>query len=121
MHRTSPIQIKALFCKMKVICWPCTAFIFPSCSRYFSPSPQQLEFKPGESYYFISTSTQHNLYSRSAGYCSQRNMRLQFRYVRASPSFLVAGPLRKKTLFEAQRKKIRKKNVTTKNYGGGGG
>jgi len=66
--------------KIVSICDQPTNFLYFTITfRYFSPSPQQLEFKPGESYYFISTSTQHNLYSRSAGYCSQRNMRLQFR------------------------------------------
>jgi len=47
--------------------------------RYFTPSPRQLEFKPGETYYFISTSSPGRLQSRTGGYCHQNNMKIQFR------------------------------------------
>jgi len=47
--------------------------------RSFSPSPQQMEFKPGQSYYFVSTAREDNLYSTEGGWCSSHNMRLIFR------------------------------------------
>jgi hypothetical protein len=47
--------------------------------RYFSPSPRQLEFKPGETYFFISTSGPENLLRREGGYCSSNNMKIKFR------------------------------------------
>lgn len=47
--------------------------------RSFSPSPQQMEFKPGHSYYFVSTAREDNLYSTEGGWCSSHNMRLIFR------------------------------------------
>ncbi|XP_023343458.1 ephrin-B1 [Eurytemora carolleeae] len=47
--------------------------------RYFSPSPRQLEFKPGETYFFISTSDPENLLRRNGGYCDTHNMKIKFR------------------------------------------
>jgi len=47
--------------------------------RSFSPSPQQMEFKPGHSYYFISTSSDRDIHRRVGGWCSTRNMKMIFR------------------------------------------
>ena len=46
--------------------------------RSFTPTPGGLEFKPGEQYYFISTSSRHDLFGRVGGRCSSNNMRVQF-------------------------------------------
>jgi len=47
--------------------------------RSFSPSPQQMEFQPGRSYYLMSTATKADLYSLTGGWCRSHNMRLVFR------------------------------------------
>jgi ephrin-B len=46
--------------------------------RSFSPTPGGLEFKPGHTYYLISTSTSRDLHRRAGGYCSTHNMRMIF-------------------------------------------
>ena len=47
--------------------------------RSFSPTPGGLEFKPGQNYYFISTSTQRDIHRRAGGFCSSHNMKMIFR------------------------------------------
>ena len=47
--------------------------------RNFSPTPGGMEFKPGQSYYLISTSTRNNLHRRVGGYCATHNMRMIFK------------------------------------------
>jgi len=47
--------------------------------RSFTPQPGGLEFKPGQDYYFISTSSADNLYSRIGGRCFTHNMRIIFK------------------------------------------
>ena len=44
--------------------------------RAFSPTPGGLEFKPGQTYYLISTSTRRGLHRRAGGYCSTHNMKM---------------------------------------------
>ena len=44
--------------------------------RSFSPTPGGLEFKPGQTYYLISTSTSRDLHRRAGGYCSSHNMKM---------------------------------------------
>ena len=44
--------------------------------RSFSPNPTAIEFKPGHSYYLISTSTQRDLHRRAGGYCQTHNMKM---------------------------------------------
>jgi len=44
--------------------------------RSFSPNPTAMEFKPGQSYYLISTSTQRDLHRRAGGYCATHNMKM---------------------------------------------
>ena len=46
--------------------------------RSFSPTPGGLEFKPGQTYYLISTSNARDLHRRTGGYCSTHNMRMIF-------------------------------------------
>jgi len=61
--------------------------------RSFSPSPQQMEFKPGESYFFMSTATEWNIHHKAGGYCVSDNMRMVFRVAESkletSPSHLL--------------------------------
>jgi len=47
--------------------------------RTFSPTPGGMEFKPGQSYYLISTSTTRDLHRRVGGYCSESNMKMEFK------------------------------------------
>ena len=47
--------------------------------RNFSPTPGGLEFKPGQTYYLISTSTSRDIHRRVGGYCSSHNMKMTFR------------------------------------------
>ena len=47
--------------------------------RSFSPTPGGLEFKPGQNYYFISTSTQRDIHRRAGGFCSSHNMKMIFK------------------------------------------
>lgn len=66
--------------KIVAVCDKPTNFLYFTITfRYFSPSPRQLEFKPGETYFFVSTSSRTNLESREGGFCSSHNMKMQFR------------------------------------------
>ena len=47
--------------------------------RSFTPTPGGLEFRPGNDYYFISTSSKNDLHRRVGGGCSTHNMRIIFR------------------------------------------
>ena len=47
--------------------------------RSFSPTPGGMEFKPGQDYYFISTSTRRDLHRRVGGFCSSHNMKMIFK------------------------------------------
>jgi hypothetical protein len=47
--------------------------------RPFSPTPGAFEFQPGNDYYFMSTSSQKNIYQKNGGRCRTHNMRLVFR------------------------------------------
>ena len=47
--------------------------------RSFSPVPGGMEYKPGESYYFISTASKSDLYRRIGGRCSTNNMKAMFK------------------------------------------
>jgi len=66
--------------KIVAVCDKPTHFLYFTITfRYFSPSPRQLEFKPGENYFFISTSAPNNLQAKDGGFCVSNNMRMQFR------------------------------------------
>jgi len=47
--------------------------------RSFSPTPRGLEFRPGQDYYFISTSSRGDLQRRVGGSCSSHNMKVIFK------------------------------------------
>ena len=47
--------------------------------RSFSPTPGGLEFKPGQTYYLISTSTQRDIHRRVGGFCSSHHMKMIFK------------------------------------------
>ena len=47
--------------------------------RSFTPTPGGLEFKPGQDYYFISTSSNEDLHRRVGGGCATHNMRMIFK------------------------------------------
>lgn len=47
--------------------------------RSFSPTPRGLEFRPGQDYYFISTSSRGDLHRRVGGSCSTHNMKVIFK------------------------------------------
>jgi ephrin-B len=47
--------------------------------RSFTPTPGGLEFRPGQDYYFISTSSREDLHRRVGGGCSTHNMRMIFK------------------------------------------
>ena len=47
--------------------------------RSFTPTPGGLEFRPGHSYYYISTSSRNDLHRRVGGGCSTHNMKITFR------------------------------------------
>ena len=47
--------------------------------RNFSPTPGGLEFRPGQSYYLISTSALGDIARREGGFCSSHNMKIIFK------------------------------------------
>jgi len=66
--------------KIVAICNKPESFMYFTITfRSFSPTPGGLEFKPGQNYYFISTSTRRDLHRRVGGYCSTNNMRMVFK------------------------------------------
>lgn len=66
--------------KIVAICnRPERSLYFTITFRSFSPTPGGLEFKPGHTYYLISTSTARDLHRRAGGYCSTHNMRMIFK------------------------------------------
>merc|ERR1712241_731649 len=52
---------------------------FPLTFRSFTPTPGGLEFRPGQDYYFVSTSSKLDIHRRVGGYCATHNMRIVFR------------------------------------------
>ena len=66
--------------KIVAICNKPESFMYFTITfRSFSPTPGGLEFKPGQDYYFISTSTQRDLHRRVGGYCQSNKMKMVFR------------------------------------------
>ena len=47
--------------------------------RSFLPTPRGLEFRPGQDYHFISTSSRRDLNRRSGGSCATHNMKVIFK------------------------------------------
>lgn len=54
--------------------------------RSFTPTPGGMEFKPGQDYYFISTSSDTDLHRRVGGRCTTHNMKVTFKV--ASPDLV---------------------------------
>ena len=55
--------------------------------RSFTPIPGGLEFRPGQDYYFITTSSPNNLHGKNGGRCKTHNMKVIFK-VAANSSHL---------------------------------
>merc|ERR1719211_114359 len=51
--------------------------------RSFSPTPRGLEVRPGQDYYFISTSSRRDLHRRVGGSCSTHNMKVIFKVAKS--------------------------------------
>jgi len=65
--------------KIVAICnKPETFMYFTITFRSFSPTPGGMEFKPGQTYYLISTSTSRDIHRRVGGFCSSNNMKMIF-------------------------------------------
>ena len=47
--------------------------------RSFTPIPGGLEFRPGQDYYFITTSSPNNLHGKNGGRCKTHNMKVIFK------------------------------------------
>jgi len=67
--------------------------------RSFTPTPGGLEFKPGQDYYFLSTSSHSDIERRVGGRCSTNNMKMMFKIAplkgrreQSSSSSSVDGP-----------------------------
>jgi len=58
---------------------PRTFMYFTLTFRSFTPTPGGLEFRPGQDYYFVSTSSRLDIHRRVGGYCATHNMRMVFR------------------------------------------
>lgn len=66
--------------KIVAVCsQPSQLLYFTITFRTFSPMPGALEFKPGQDYYIISTSSREDLHRRVGGACATHNMRMIFR------------------------------------------
>ena len=66
--------------KIVAICNKPESFMYFTITfRSFSPTPGGLEFKPGQDYYFISTSTRRDIHRRVGGYCQSHKMKMVFR------------------------------------------
>ena len=59
--------------------------------RSFSPNPTALEFKPGQSYYLVSTSTPRDLHRRAGGFCSTHNMRMTIKVAESAAAETAAA------------------------------
>ena len=66
--------------KIVAICnQPHRLMYFTITFRSFTPTPGGLEFRPGQDYYFISTSSREDLHRRVGGGCSTHNMKMIFK------------------------------------------
>jgi len=66
--------------------------------RSFSPTPRGLEFRPGQDYYFISTSSRRDLHRRVGGSCSSHNMKVIFKVAERREEVARAGVQRQPTI-----------------------
>jgi len=58
---------------------PQTFMYFTITFRSFTPTPGGLEFRPGQDYYFISTSNTKDIHRRVGGWCASHNMKMIFK------------------------------------------
>lgn len=60
---------------------PCLAVYFTITFRSFTPQPGGLEFKPGQDYYFVSTSSgsPRGVNQKFGGRCATHNMKVVFK------------------------------------------
>ena len=66
--------------KIVAICnQPHRLMYFTITFRSFTPTPGSLEYKPGQDYYFISTSSRDDLHRRVGGGCATHNMKMIFK------------------------------------------
>ena len=80
--------------KIVAICNKPESFMYFTITfRTFSPTPGGLEFKPGQTYYLISTSTQRDIHRRAGGFCSSHNMKMVFNVADREPQPSVNSPL----------------------------
>ena len=80
--------------KIVAICNKPESFMYFTITfRTFSPTPGGLEFKPGQTYYLISTSTQRDLHRRAGGFCSSHNMKMVFNVAEREPQPSLHSPL----------------------------
>lgn len=73
--------------------------------RSFSPTPGGLEFKSGQTYYFISTSSPSDLHRRLGGRCTSHNMRLVFKIFNQNASR------------DSSKEEVKNVNVPREEYG----
>jgi len=80
--------------KIVAICNKPESFMYFTITfRTFSPTPGGLEFKPGQTYYLISTSTQRDIHRRAGGFCSSHNMKMVFNVADREAHPAVNSPL----------------------------
>lgn len=80
--------------KIVAICNKPESFMYFTITfRSFSPTPGGLEFKPGQTYYLISTSTQRDIHRRAGGFCSSHNMKMVFNVADREAHPAVNSPL----------------------------
>jgi hypothetical protein len=58
---------------------PSQVMYFTITFRSFTPTPGGMEFRPGQDYYFISTSADDDLNGRQGGRCTTHNMKVMFK------------------------------------------
>ena len=68
---------------------PSQVMYFTITFRSFTPTPGGMEFKPGQDYYFISTSSKSDLHRHVGGRCTTHNMKVMFKV--ADPNSKLGG------------------------------
>ena len=66
---------------------------FTKTFRQFSPIPRGLEFKPGQNYYFVSTSSTNNINNKFGGFCASHNMKVTMKIANTKKSLMSPLPL----------------------------
>ena len=74
--------------------------------RSFTPTPGGLEFRPGQDYYFISTSSKSDLHRRVGGGCSSNNMKIVFRVAPESDNLVSSSKPAKGNVIPPSREQL---------------